>query len=520
MSNQLLKSTTIVSLMTFLSRIVGFIRDMILAQLFGANAGFDAFLLAFKIPNFMRRLFAEGAFSQAFVPVLSEYHALHEIAAVKILVNKVFTALSVVTLGVSFVGVMLAPWFIRVFAPGFDTTDPRFQLACHLLHITFPYIFLISLTAFAGGVQNTYRRFAVPAVTPVLLNISLIAAAIIGGPYFAEPVIALAWGVLAAGVVQLLFQVPFLIKLGLMPSFAWDWNDPGVRRVLLLMGPALVGASVMQINLLVDTIFASFLPVGSLTWLYYSDRLLEFPIGIFGVALATVVLPHLSHEYAQKSHAKFSASIDWALRWIVFIGIPASVGLVLLAGPLMATLFQYGRFLPRDSVMASYSLMALSSGLICFLAVKVLVSAFYARQNTKFPVKVAIFAMLANIVFNFMLIGPLAHAGLALASTLSSFCNVAILLWVLLKQKIYVPMPGWKEYGLRLLFANLAMAVFILWFSPELSAWVEGDLLFRVRYLALLMAGSVIAYFGGLWLTGLRGAHLRLQSVLTDAGCD
>ena len=303
-----------------------------------------------------------------------------------------------------------------------------------------------------------------------------------------------------------------------MPSFKWDWNDPGVRRILLLMGPALVGASVMQINLLVDTIFASFLPVGSLTWLYYSDRLLEFPIGIFGVALATVVLPHLSQDFAQKNQAKFSASVDWALRWIVFIGVPASVGLILLAGPLMATLFQYGKFLPKDAIMASYSLMALSAGLVCFLAVKVLVSAFYARQNTKFPVKVAIFSMLANIVFSFILIHPLAHAGLALASTLSSFCNVGILLWVLLRDKIYIPIEGWKGYGIRLLTANLVMAGFILWFCPDTSVWVEAETMFRIKYLALLIGGGMLAYFGGLWLTGLRGSHLRLQSVVADAG--
>ena len=504
--------------MTFLSRIVGFLRDMVLAQLFGANAGFDAFLLAFKIPNFMRRLFAEGAFSQAFVPVLSEYHTIQSSEAVKTLINKVFTGLSVVTLGVSCLGVMTASWWVRLFAPGFDVTDPRFILASHLLHITFPYIFLISITAFAGGVQNTYRRFAVPAVTPVLLNVSLIVAALAGSSYFAEPVIALAWGVLAAGIVQALFQIPFLFRLGLMPSFKWDWNDPGVRRILLLMGPALVGASVMQINLLVDTIFASFLPVGSLTWLYYSDRLLEFPIGIFGVALATVVLPHLSQDFAQKNQAKFSASVDWALRWIVFIGVPASVGLILLAGPLMATLFQYGKFLPKDAIMASYSLMALSAGLVCFLAVKVLVSAFYARQNTKFPVKVAIFSMLANIVFSFILIHPLAHAGLALASTLSSFCNVGILLWVLLRDKIYIPIEGWKGYGIRLLTANLVMAGFILWFCPDTSVWVEAETMFRIKYLALLIGGGMLAYFGGLWLTGLRGSHLRLQSVVADAG--
>lgn len=512
MSNQLLKSTTTVSFMTFLSRIVGFIRDMVLAQLFGANAGFDAFLLAFKIPNFMRRLFAEGAFSQAFVPVLSEYRTTRTQESVKGLINKVFGALSVVTLGVSLIGVLASPWLVKLFAPGFDTGDGRFQLACHLLHLTFPYIFFISLTAFAGGVQNTYRQFAIPAVTPVLLNLCLILAAVWWSPYFGEPVVALAWGVLLAGIVQLLFQVPFLAKLALFPHPQWDWSDPGVKRVLSLMVPALIGASVMQINLLVDTIFASFLPVGSLTWLYYSDRLLEFPIGVFGVALATVVLPHLSQEYAKKSQAGFSASMDWALRWILLIGVPATVGLTLLAAPLMTTLFQYGRFLARDALMASYSLIALSLGLVCFLAVKVLVSAFYARQNTKFPVKVAILAMLVNIGFNFILIGPLAHAGLALASTLSSVCNVGILLWALLKQRIYVPLPGWMGYSMRLLFANTLMAGLIVWLNPEQAAWVDGDILFRAGTLFGLMGGSMVAYFGGLWLTGLRVSHLRLQS--------
>lgn len=512
MSNQLLKSTTTVSFMTFLSRIVGFIRDMVLAQLFGATAGIDAFFLAFKIPNFMRRLFAEGAFSQAFVPVLSQYRTTSSHDEVKALINKVFGALSVVTLGVSLVGVLAAPWLVKIFAPGFDTTDGRFQLACHLLHITFPYIFFISLTAFAGGVQNTFGKFAIPAVTPVLLNVSLIIAAIWGSSYFAEPVLALAWGVLAAGVVQLLFQIPFLAKLALLPSFKWDWSDPGVRRVLTLMVPALIGASVMQINLLVDTIFASFLPVGSLTWLYYSDRLLEFPIGIFGVAMATVVLPHLSKEYAQKSETGFSASIDWALRWILLIGVPSTVGLVMLSGPLMATLFQYGRFLPRDAIMASYSLMALSLGLVGFLAVKILVSAFYSRQNTKFPVKVAVFAMIANVIFNAILIGPLAHAGLALASTLSSALNVLILLWALLRQKIFIPLDGWLGFGLRLLFANAMMAALIGWLSPDMTSWLEASTLYRVATLGGLMLGAMTAYFGGLWLTGLRVSHLRLES--------
>ncbi len=513
MTNKLFKSTAIVSVMTLLSRIVGFVRDMILANVFGASAGMDAFLLAFKIPNFMRRLFAEGAFSQAFVPVLSEYKSQRSPQDVKHLVNKVFGCLSVVLLVVTILGIIGAPLLVWLFAPGFDTGDSRFPLACRLLQITFPYIFFISLTAFAAGVQNAHGKFAIPAFTPVLLNISLIVAAYFFSSQFVEPVTALAWGVMAAGIAQLLFQGPFLSKLALFPTFEMDWRDPGVRRVLKLMTPAIIGASVMQINLLVDTIFASFLPVGSLTWLYYSDRLLEFPIGMFGVALATVVLPHLSQEYAKNSHTGFSASVDWALRWILLIGMPATIGLVMMAGPLLTTLLQYGEFSSRDVLMASRSLVALSVGLVFFLAVKVLVSAFYARQNTKLPVKVAIFAMLANVVFNALLIGPLAHAGLALASSLSSIINVLLLLWVLLREKIYIPVLGWKAFGLRLLFANLAMALVLWQFTPDVTQWLEWEALNRVVMLGGLIMAACVAYFGGLWLMGLRVAHLRLESV-------
>ncbi len=513
MANQLLKSTTLVSAMTFLSRIVGFVRDMVLAQMFGAGAGIDAFLLAFKIPNFMRRLFAEGAFSQAFVPVLTEYRAKQDHEQVKLLVEKVFGALGIVLLVVSFLGVVGAPWIVRLFAPGFDTADVRFGLACHLLQITFPYILLISLTAFAAGIQNTYRQFAMPAFTPVLLNVSLILAAWCFSPYFKEPVEALAWGVLLAGISQLCFQVPFLVKLALMPKPKWDWQDEGVKRILRLMVPALIGASVMQVNLLVDTIFASFLPVGSLTWLYYSDRLLEFPIGIFGVALATVVLPHLSEEYAKKSHDGFSASMDWALRWILLIGVPATVGLTILAGPMLATLFQYGHFSGHDAIMASRSLMALSLGLVCFLAVKILVSAFYARQNTKFPVKVAVVAMLVNVAFNAILIGPLAHAGLALASTLSSVLNVAVLLFALLRQKIYIPLSGWGSFALRLCLANTVMGAMLWWCMADMAEWLDWSAATRAMNLLLLIVASAAAYFGSLFLTGLRVRHLKLQSV-------
>lgn len=513
MSKQLLKTTSTVSLMTFVSRIVGFLRDMVIAHFFGVGVGIDAFFLAFKIPNFLRRLFAEGAFSQAFVPVLSEYRMVASPTEVKDFISKVFTLLALVLLVVTLLGVLGAPYFIRIFAPGFQGEDARFGLACQLLPLTFPYLFFIALTAFAGGIQNAYQRFAVPAFTPVWLNISLIMAALFARPYFAEPVEALAWGVLLAGVTQLLFQVPFLMKLALFPSVHLNWQDKRVRRVLSLMVPALIGASVMQINLMVDTIFASFLPLGSLTWLYYSDRLLEFPIGIFGVALATVVLPQLSQEYAQKSHSAYSASLDWALRWVLFIGLPATVGLTMVSGPLLATLFQYGRFTSHDVLMAAQSLCALALGLVCFLAVKILVAAFYARQNTAFPVKVAIGCMLLNIIFNAVFMGPFAHAGLALASSAASFFNVLILLFILLRSNIYRPLAGWPGFICRLLLANGGMACLLWKCTPEVTQWLDWGAASRCFFLLVLVLSAIIVYLLGLWLTGLRYAHMRLESV-------
>lgn len=514
MASHLLKSTTVVSFMTLVSRVVGFLRDMVLAHIFGAQGSFDAFLVAFKIPNFMRRLFAEGAFSQAFVPVLSEYRTQKTQVEVKNLVDHVFAGLSSVLFLVTILGMIAAPLFIRIFAPGFGQDDGRFALACNLLQITFPYILFISLVAFAGGIQNTYRKFSIPALTPVLLNVSLIFAAVYLSQYFKVPVVALAWGVMIAGVLQLLFQVPFLAKLSMWPTprLIW-WRDPGVKRILMLMVPAILGASVMQINLLVDTIFASFLPVGSLTWLYYSDRLLEFPIGVFGVALATVVLPHLSQEHARESHTGFSASVDWALRWILLIGVPATAGLILLAGPILASLFQYGKFLPKDVMMASKSLITLSMGLVFFLAVKILVSAFYAKQNTKLPVKIAIIAMILNIVFNALFIVPLAHAGLTLASTLSSVFNVLALLYMLLKQKIYVPMAGWKSFMLRIIFANAVLSAVLWWLTPSMDTWFEWQAFERLSMLMVLIVGAMVSYGISLWLSGLRYAHMRIESV-------
>ncbi len=511
MSDQLLKSTTTVSGMTFISRILGFARDMIIAQVFGASAGLDAFLVAFKIPNFMRRLFAEGAFSQAFVPVLSEYVATKSRAEVKALLDKVSGSLFSVLFVITLMGCMGASGLIFIFAPGFKEDAVQFNQAVDMLRWTFPYLLFISLTAFLSGVQNTHNKFALPAFTPVLLNVSLIFAAIFLTGWASQPVYALAWGVLIGGILQLGFQLPSVHKLDLMPKPKIAFSDPGVRRILKLMVPALIGASAMQINLLVDTIFASYLPKGSLTWLYYSDRLLEFPIGMFGVAIATVVLPHLSKQYANKQEKSFSASLDWALKLMLCIGLPCTIGLILLAQPILSTLFQYGKFSGQDVILASHSLMALSTGLVAFLTVKVFISAFYARQNTVFPLKVALMAIVFNIIFNSLLIGPLQHAGLALASTLAQFCQLTVLLYFLLKKNIYEPQMLWRPYLLRLVLANVVMGYFLHLFLPQDALWLEAAAVWRASHLALFVVGAMIIYALVLWIVGIRVRHFKLQ---------
>ena len=511
MSEKLIKSTSTVGGMTMLSRVLGYARDVVVASLFGATAGVDMFLLAFRIPNFLRRLFAEGAFSQAFVPILSEYKASRSPEEVKSLVDHVSGNLAAIVFLVTIAGILLAPIIVLVFAPGYAGDATKHQMTTYMLRITFPYIFFIAITALMGGVLNTYKKFAAPAVAPVLLNLSIMGAAILLSPYTPNPHYSLAWGVLIGGVAQLLFQIPFLKKIGMLPRFwaYWfDWSNPGVKKILLLMGPAIIGASAMQINLLVDTVFASFLPSGSISWLYYSDRLLEFPIGIFGVALATVVLPHLSEKYATKSVTGFSNSIDWALKWVLLVAVPASVGLFLLAGPILSTLFQRNAFTEHDVFMSQQSLMALSVGLVAFISIKILVSAFYARQDTKFPVKIAFISIISNAVLSLLFMGSLKHAGLALASSLASFINVGILLFALIKRGHYQPQLGWLKYSLQLAVANTLMALFIYFVAPDTVEWVEWQQSTRFMRLSMLLAGSGAIYFGTLWLSGLRVQHL------------
>jgi putative peptidoglycan lipid II flippase len=378
-----------------------------------------------------------------------------------------------------------------------------------MLRITFPYLMLISLTAFCGAILNSYERFAVPAFTPVLLNVCLIGSAVYLSPLFDPPIMALAWGVLMAGTVQLLFQLPFLARLRLLPVPQAGWKDEGVRRILKLMLPALFGVSVAQINLLLDTVLASFLQTGSVSWLYYSDRLAELPLGVFGIAIATVILPSLSRKHAEKSGDEFAKMLDWAVRMVLLIGIPSAVALILLAEPLLTTLFHYGEMTDRDVSMAAMSLRAYGLGLLAFMLIKVLAPGYFSRQDTKTPVKIAVKAMVANMVFNLILVFPLAHAGLALATALSAFMNAGWLLHGLIKQGVFKWQSGWLKWSLQLVCANALMAAVILLFAPAASDWLSAGLWQRVEWMFLLVAGAVLVYCASLILSGVRMRHLR-----------
>jgi putative peptidoglycan lipid II flippase len=510
MSKALFKSTSLVSLMTFISRVLGFLRDMIAAQIFGVNASVDAFLVAFKLPNFMRNLFAEGSFSQAFVPTLSQYKQTKSPEETRLFISHVAGCLSVILFLVCLIGVVFMPIIVKITAPGFEPY--RFQLATYLSRVTFPYLMLISLAAFTGSILNTFGKFGVAAFTPALLNVVLIVAALYCSHWFAVPIESQAWAIIIAGILQLFFQLPYLKKIGLLVKPTINWQDEGVKRILRLMLPALFGSSIVQIGILINQIYASFLTVGSVTWLYYSERLAYFPQGVFGVALATVVLPHLSSQYAKKSHEGFISAMDWGIRCNLLIGLPAAITMGILAGPLVCTLFQYGRFHAYDVIMTRQSVIAYAIGLLAFMLVKILSTGFYARQDIRTPVKIGIAAVLFNIVMNTALIGPFKHAGLALATSLSSCFNVIILLYFLYRKNIYRFQPGWGIFVLRLLFANGIVVFWLIWQQGKLLNWLQWSTHQRAFHLAYLLGIAMVLYFFSLWLSGLRLKHMRALS--------
>ena len=512
----LLKSTAVVSSMTMLSRVFGLLRDMVFTRVFGAGAGTDAFLVAFKIPNFLRRLFAEGSFSHAFVPVLSEVKNENGDEAVSDLVRNTLGTLAGFLFILSVIGATATPVLVMIFAPGFIDEPEKFALTTDMLRITFPYILFMSLTALSAGVLNSYGRFAVPAFTPVLLNVSLIVAAIWVAPHMDVPIMALAWGVFIAGAAQLAFQIPFILKLGLLRWPRWGWKNSGVRRILKLMIPGIFGSSVMQINLLFDTLIASFLVSGSVTWLYLSDRMVELPLGVFGIALATVILPGLSQKHAAGDPEAFSRMLDWALRWVLIIALPAAVALAVLAGPMLSTLFLYGDFKPLDVEMASLSLLVYSVGLIGFVLVKVLAPGYFARQDTKTPVKVGLIAMFANMVMNVLFVVPMVqlgwqgpHAGLALATSISAFINAGLLFWGLKKSGIYTVESGWLKLFIQAGIAVGFMASVLFFAAGDLSSWILASASQRILRLSWIIPLGAGIYFLSLWLSGLRFSQLH-----------
>ncbi|PHS71872.1 MAG: murein biosynthesis integral membrane protein MurJ [Cycloclasticus sp.] len=514
MSKTLIKSTAIVGSMTMISRVLGFVRDMVIARFFGAGEGTDAFFVAFKIPNFMRRLFAEGAFLQAFVPVLSEYKENKSFDTLKELVEKTAGTLAAVLFLITLLGVIGAPILIFMFAPGFDSDGPRHELAVDMLRLTFPYLFFISLTAMAGGLLNTFGKFVVPAITPVFLNLSFLVAIFWLSPLLDEPVMALAWGVLLAGAVQLAFQFPYLAKLGLMPRLKFDRDHKGVKKIMNLMLPALFGVSVTQINLLVDTLLASFLVTGSVSWLYFSDRLVEFPLGIFGIALATVILPTLSKSHAAERHDEFSANLDSGLRWVILLGVPAAVGLFFLAQPMLTTLFQYDAFTTHDVDMASLSLMAYAIGLPAFILVKVLVPGFTSRQDMKTPVRIGVIAVVSNLLMSVTLVYFYQHAGLALATSLAAFINAGLLFATLIKTGAYVPQPGWLLFLIKVLVANLVVGL-VYYYDAATVQWYEWGAFDRAINLAGEIVVVVLVYVISALAVGIRPSHLMFKRAST-----
>tara|TARA_R110002050_G_scaffold12166_2_gene40223 strand:+ start:1023 stop:2618 length:1596 start_codon:yes stop_codon:yes gene_type:complete len=531
--------------MTLISRVLGLVRDVVIANVMGAGVMADVFLFANKIPNFFRRLFAEGAFAQAFVPVLSEYHTRDEKSALihtdkdnnknviegeqvisldetRRLIAQVSGTLGVVITLVTLFGMLASPLFVMLFGGGWfldwlnngstSVGGEKFELAASLLKITFPYLWFISFTALAGAVLNTLGQFAVAAFTPVLLNIAIILMAIYGAEYTQSPAYALAWGVFLGGLIQFLFQIPFLFKANVLVKPCWSWHSQGVTKIRKLIVPALFGVSVTQINLLLDTLIASFLITGSISWLYYADRLLEFPLGLFGIGIATVVLPSLSKLHSKNDPKQFSATLDWGIKVISLFGWPALAGLMVLAQPIIMVLFMRGEFSQTDVLQVSMALFAYLSGLLSFMFIKVLAPGYYARQDTKTPVKIGIKAMVANMIFNLMLAPFFGYVGLAIATTMSATLNAWMLYRGLKQANIYHISTNTKIFIGKLMLAAGVMAAVVYQLSADFKVWLSMAFLEQIFQLVLCISVGCLSYFIMIFLLGIRLGDFKVKS--------
>lgn len=539
MSKKLIKSGVIVSVMTLISRVLGLVRDVVIANVMGSGLMADVFLFANKIPNFFRRLFAEGAFAQAFVPVLSEYHTKDEANAktksqkddehsvialdeTRRLISQVSGTLGVIITIVTLFGMLASPLFVVLFGGGWfvdwfnngpeSVGGEKFELAGSLLKITFPYLWFISFTALAGAVLNTMGRFAVAAFTPVLLNIAIILMAVYGAEYTQSPAYALAWGVFLGGLVQFLFQIPFMYKAGVLVKPCWSWHSNGVTKIRKLIIPALFGVSVTQINLLLDTLIASFLVTGSISWLYYADRLLEFPLGLFGIGIATVILPSLSKLHSKNSAGEFTATLDWGIKVISLFGWPALAGLMVLAQPIIMVLFMRGEFSENDVLQVSMALFAYLSGLLSFMFIKVLAPGYYARQDTKTPVKIGIIAMVANMGFNLMLAPFFGYVGLAIATTMSATLNAWLLYRGLKQAGVYSLSKETKIFIGKLMLSAAVMAMAVYQLSNDFDVWLTMAFTEQILQLILCIGGGCISYFFTIALLGVRLNDFKVKN--------
>lgn len=518
MSKKLLKSGMIVSFMTLISRVLGLVRDVVIANLLGAGASADLFFFANKIPNFLRRLFAEGAFAQAFVPIITEYEKTKSRSEVKKLIAAASGTLGTIVTVVTIVGVFGSSIITALFGFGWflawyhgEAAAYKFVVASDMLKITFPYLWFITLTALSGAILNSIGKFAVAAFTPVFLNVSIISCALFLSPHLDQPQFGLAIGVLIGGILQFAFQIPFLRREGLLVKPTFNWHHEGVVKIRTLMIPALFGVSVSQINLLFDTLIASFLKTGSISWLYYSERLLEFPLGLFGIAIATVILPSLSAAHVQKSGDNFAKTLDWGIRIVVVLGFPAMLGLIFLAEPLLRTLFMRGEFDMQDVSSAAVSLWGLGSGLLSFMMVKVLAPGYYSRQDTKTPVKFGIIAMLSNMLLNLILVFPYGYVGLAIATSISATLNASLLWFGLYKRGVYKRQKNTRSVLLRIVMAGVIMCVALFVYTPDLTVWIQLSLYHAVLKLIKIIVGAVVVYFIVLATTGVRLSHFKVS---------
>ena len=520
MSRSFLKKTSYVGFLTFISRVTGLLRDMVYARMFPSGTGLmDAFLIASQIPNTLRRFFAEGAFSQAFVPVVSEYKSRKSHDEVRELVDSAAGTLATVLVIVTGLGVIFAPILILVLAPGFKNDGNQFALATDMLRWTFPYLLFVSLTALAGGVLNSYGRFGIPAFTSVALNLTAIVFAVWIAPNTDNPGVTLAIGVFVAGLIQLSMQIPSMLKLGLLRRPRFNWRHEGVRRIGTLMIPAILGSSMGQISVLLSSSIATLLATGSVAWLYYADRLVEFPLGVFSIALATIILPSLSKHHAEQSPERFTTTMDWALRLLCLIVMPASVALFVIAGPLTVSIFHYGQFTTTDVMMTRWALMGYAFALLGWSLIKVLAPGYYARQDTRTPMRIAMWSLgvtmglnLIFVVFSYAtnrLDDQGLHVTLALTNAVGAIVNAYMLYRGLRTGGIFSPLPGWRLLLLRIVLANIVMGMGLHYLSGSTELWLELPTWTRVWRLSACVIGGAAVYFAALWLSGARTADFR-----------